>query len=386
MSTGIYIHLPYCITKCPYCDFNSYGIGINFPEKEYTESLIKEISMYSELLGNRTVESVFFGGGTPSLFSAYSIEKIIDTIIENTSLTSDPEISLEVNPRTADGTKLQQLRSAGINRISIGIQSFIQKKLDYLRRYCTTDDCERIISDTDKAGFDSYNLDLMYGARDETIGELEHDLECATSCGNKHISVYCLTVEENTKFGYMENRGETLTAGDELLSQMYTLVSDKLGKRGFKQYEISNFAVPGYECRHNLIYWRSGDYIGFGAGAHSHLRSQDGYSWGERWSNTRTPRHYMKSITEGRKPVEQNEKLSREAALDDALMMGLRLSEGVNRGVLEERFGINTYITGIDHLVEDGFIEVDEESIRVTDKGFLHSNKIILEILSRISP
>lgn len=385
MPSGIYIHLPYCLTKCPYCDFNSYGVGMNFPEKQYTDSVIREIDMYRDLLGDRRMETVFFGGGTPSLFSPESIERTIDGLAAKCVMEDNTEISMEVNPRTADKEKLRYFRHAGINRISVGVQSFVQKKLDYFKRFCTPSDCKRIISDVEDAGFDNYNLDLMYGADGETVEDLVYDLETAVSHGSRHISVYCLTIEENTEFGRMKRDGVLEMADDDLLSEMYSVTSDVLESRGYYQYETSNFARNGYECRHNLIYWRSGDYFGFGAGSHSHLHSSPKSDFGERWSNNRSPKHYMNEVFSGNKPVDYYEVLDRVSSLQDRLLMGLRLREGLDVGELEQRYGISIDTGEYSYLMEDGFLNADSNRIRLTRKGFLYSNRLILQILSGLS-
>lgn len=384
ISTGIYIHLPYCLTKCPYCDFNSWGSGSDFPEGNYTDSVLREIDLYRDMLHERSIDTVFFGGGTPSLFSARNVGMILERINKYSRITEKTESTLEVNPRTADSEKLMQFRYAGINRLSIGIQSFTQRKLDYFKRFCGPVDCFRIIDDVENAGYKNYNLDLMYGAEGESLKELEYDLDCSTRNTNKHISVYCLTIEENTEFGRLYREGRLNLPEDELLSDMYNFTSDYLEDRGFVQYETSNFARPGYECRHNLIYWRSMDYIGFGAGAHSHLGNYGKSAWGERWSNIRTPKHYMNTVYGGRVPVDKREELTKENSVNDAIMMGLRLREGIDTAELGKRYGIELDPESYGHLYEDGFIIGEDNTLRLTRKGFLYSNKLILDIISAI--
>ncbi len=384
MHTAIYIHLPYCLTKCPYCDFNSYGVGMDFPERLYTDSVLKEMDIYSHLLKERDIRSVFFGGGTPSLFTPGSIGRMLDRLSDLSVVSDDTEITLEVNPRTADEKKLREFGMAGINRISVGIQSFIQKKLDYFKRFCTPQDCNEIINDIKNAGFENFNIDLMYGAYGESVEDLCHDLKTAVGSGNNHLSVYCLTIEENTEFGKMHRDGELYIPDDELLAQMYGMTSEYLEKNGFRQYETSNFAREGFECAHNLTYWRSEDYIGFGAGAHSHMRKSENVLWGERWSNNRSPKHYIGSLSEGNKPVDYHEVLDRESSVQDALVMGLRLKEGIDISVFDNRYGIELKPERYHHLIEDGFVNIDGNRLYLTHKGFLYSNRLILDIISGI--
>src|SRR5581483_3590899 len=201
MSFGVYIHIPYCVKKCPYCDFNSYGVGKRIPEREYTEAILKEINLYRELIGAFPLGSIFFGGGTPSLFSPNSIGKIMGEILTMASPLDSIEVSLEVNPKTADLENLRGLRDAGVNRISVGVQSFSERKLKLLGRINTPDDSRKILYDIIKAGYKNFNLDLMFGVSFETIDEWRADLEEALGFNTTHISAYCLTIEDDTEFG-----------------------------------------------------------------------------------------------------------------------------------------------------------------------------------------
>ena len=287
MALGLYIHIPYCVKKCPYCDFNSYGVGDSIPEKEYTETLLRELEFYRSELENATLTSIFFGGGTPSLFDPRNIEKILLKIFEITLAPGDIEISLEVNPKTADEEKLRNLRNSGVNRISVGVQSFSERKLKFLGRINSPLDSGRILEDVVRAGFKNYNLDLMYGTTGETLAEWDEDLTEAVRFGSTHISAYCLTIEEGTAFGMQLKAGNLKLPPDATLSRFISYTTDFLEDSGYRQYEISNYARAGYECRHNLLYWKGLDYLGIGAGAHSHMKSSDASAWGKRWANLR---------------------------------------------------------------------------------------------------
>lgn len=384
MALGVYIHIPYCVKKCPYCDFNSYGVGGRFPEEEYTGCVLRELELYREDLEGRGLGSIFFGGGTPSLFHPRSIEKIINKICEITSPEEDIEISLEVNPKTADIEKLRGLRLAGVNRISVGVQSFSQRKLGFLGRINTPSDGRRILKDVVRAGFENYNLDLMYGTGDETLSEWEADLEEAVRLSPKHISAYCLTIENGTEFGKLFDSGALILPEDETLSRFIVYTTEFLEDAGYGQYEISNYARPGRECRHNLLYWRGEDYLGLGAGAHSHFNRGEDSTWGRRWGNMRNPALYLKALGEGKRPVDFTEVLSREEAVQDDIVMGFRLREGIDMQGLYRKYGTAPNLERIECLRTDGFIELSDDSIRLTKKGMLLSDEIIVRLVNSL--
>jgi len=384
MPFGIYIHIPYCVTKCPYCDFNSYGVGSNFPEKEYTDTVLRELELYRNEIDGAEITSIFFGGGTPSLFDPNSIEKIISDIYKITNPVSDIEISIEVNPKTADLEKLKELKSAGINRISTGIQSFSERKLKFLGRINAPEDSRRILKDIVKAGYKNYSMDLMYGTRDETFSEWESDLREAVSFDYPHMSAYCLTIEDGTEFGRRYALGKLKVPSDDRLSEFIEYTTEFLENSGYNQYEISNYSRDGLECSHNMLYWRGQSYVGLGAGAHSHLSSTNSSSWGKRWANLRNPAMYMESVSKGNKPIDFSEELRCEEAVQDWVLMGLRLKEGVNISELESRFKINTDMGKIEKLVNEGFLENSEFSYRLTKKGNLLSNAVILKIVEAL--
>ena len=385
MPFGIYVHIPYCVTKCPYCDFNSYGVGSRFPEKEYTNTILQELELYRNDITNTEISSIFFGGGTPSLFDPKSIERILSRIYEITSPASNIEISLEVNPKTADLAKLVGLRSAGINRISVGVQSFSERKLDFLGRINSAEDSSNILKDIKKAGFKNYSMDLMYGIKDETIFEWENDLNKALDFDYPHISAYCLTIEDGTEFGRRYALGKLKVPSDDRLSEFITYTTDFLQDSGYNQYEISNYAKAGSECAHNMLYWKGDSYSGLGAGAHSHLAKSDNDSWGRRWANLRSPALYMNSVQEGIKPLDFTEQLNREEVVQDRVLMGLRLKEGIDISELETKFQLNTDMSKIGKLVDEGFLENNKNAFRLTKKGNLLSNAVILKFVEALS-
>lgn len=381
MGFGIYIHIPYCVKKCPYCDFNSYGVGRRIPEFEYTGALIAELEMYSDVIPRYPPTSIFFGGGTPSLFSSESIRRVIEKILEITSPLESPEVSIEINPKTADLAKLISLKAAGVNRVSLGVQSFSEKKLKFLGRINSPDDSIRILEDVVKAGFTNFNVDLMYGCSFETPKEWRSELDKIRDFDGTHVSAYCLTIEEDTEFAGLYCEGKLILPDDETLSDMIPLTRDVLEGEGYSQYEVSNFAKPGFECRHNMLYWRGENYIGIGAGAHSHLEEATGTEWGIRWANLKNPSIYMKKIFEDDKPVAFTEHLDRQTALKDRVLMGLRLGEGIDLVKIEDRFSVNLMSKRLDYLVDDEFIEFSDNRLRFSKKGFLVSDSIIYKIL-----
>jgi oxygen-independent coproporphyrinogen-3 oxidase len=384
MAFGVYIHIPYCVKKCPYCDFNSYGVGKLIPEAEYTEAILKELDFYEESIERLPLSSIFFGGGTPSLFSADSIGKIINKIITITLPLNSLEVSLEVNPKTAGLDKLKGFHDAGVNRISVGVQSFSERKIKLLGRINTPDDSKRILDDIIKAGFKNFNLDLMFGVSFETLDEWRLDLEKALEFNTTHISAYCLTIEDDTEFGALYSEGKLPLPDEDTLTEMLTFTGDFLEGAGFRQYEISNFAKHGFECRHNLLYWRGEDYLGLGAGAHSHVSSDKFSFWGVRWSNLRNPDLYVKTVLKGQTPLAFRESLKKEEALEDKILMGLRLQEGISLANLKERFGTKLRSDRLNPLLDNGFLELSNNSICLSKKGILVSNELIMRVLDSL--
>ena len=384
MALGVYVHIPYCVKKCPYCDFNSYGVGKRIPEAEYTDAVLKEMDFYREAIEKRPLSSIFFGGGTPSLFSPESIGKIVDKTIAITAPLESLEVSLEVNPKTADLEKLKGFREVGVNRISVGVQSFSERKLKILGRINSPDDSRRILEEISRAGFANFSLDLMYGVSFETLDEWKLDLEEALEFDTNHISAYCLTVEDETEFGTLYSQNRLPLPEEDLLADMISYTSEFLEQAGYTQYEISNFAKPGFECRHNLLYWRGEDYLGIGAGAHSHLPLNDGLCWGTRFSNLKNPALYIKTVKESKRHLAFTEVLSKQEALEDSVLMGLRLKEGINLLNLEERFGIRPSINKLDILINDGFINISDDSLQLSKKGILVSDELIAKVLDSL--
>ena len=383
MNLALYVHIPYCVTKCPYCDFNSYGVGDKVPEDRYTEALIKELSLYEKLLSKFKVSSVYFGGGTPSLFSAQNIEKIISCISSITTFSSSPEITVEVNPKTADLKKFKSFRDIGINRLSLGIQSFSERKLRFLGRLSSPKDNLQCIEEVLTSGIDNFNVDLMYGTTDETFSEWESDLKNATGFKPNHISAYCLTIESGTEFKKRFERGDLVLPDENTLADMIDFTTEYLGQKEYNQYEISNYCLIDYECLHNKFYWQGLNYLGFGAGAHSHLKSYDGSKWGQRWSNVKYPSRYMSIVNNNVSPIDKSETLTRQQAFEDDLMMGLRLMKGLDLDILYDRYNVGFDLYDSDYLFSEGLMSRSQNTIKLSRKGILVSDYIISRLLDK---
>ncbi len=377
---GVYVHIPYCLTKCPYCDFNSYGTNGNFPEDDYVRALEREIEDSRGIIEGREVSTVFFGGGTPSLLKPRSVGVVMEKLASIATFSPTAEITLEMNPRTADKEKLVLLRRLGINRISVGIQSFSQRKLDFYGRLTTPDDCVRALVDVRDAGFRNYNLDLIYGSSQETREEFESDIRTALGFSPTHISAYCLTIEPGTEFATLWRKGKLSLPDDSVLVGFMRSAREILEGEGYGNYEISNFAQGGCECRHNLIYWNCHDYLGVGAGAHSHIGCGGEDGWGRRWSNVRNPELYMKRVAGKGSAVCASYDLSRTTALEDTLLMGLRLSNGVGIEDVKKRFGCEPDACGLEYLESDGFILTDGGRLRLTAKGRIFTDELVTRV------
>lgn len=377
---GVYVHIPYCLTKCPYCDFNSYGTNGNFPEDDYIRALEREIEGSRRTLEGREISTVFFGGGTPSLLKPRSIGSVMEKLASIASFSPTAEITLEMNPRTADKKKLVSLRHLGVNRISVGVQSFSQRKLDFYGRFTTPDDCVRALVDVQYAGFRNYNMDLIYGSSQETREEFENDIRTAVSFSPTHISAYCLTIEPGTEFATLWRKGKLSLPDDSVLVRFMQSARQILEGEGYGNYEISNFARHGCECRHNLIYWNCHDYLGVGAGAHSHIRCGGEEGWGIRWSNVRNPELYIKRIGGDGSAVSASYDLSQTTALEDTLLMGLRLRNGVKVKDIKKRFGCEPDASALEYLESDGFILTDGGYLRLTPEGRVFTDELVARV------
>ena len=379
---SLYIHIPYCDSKCPYCDFNSYAVK-QWPEADYRDALIAELRTYAGLPAWRegAVQTVFVGGGTPSLFAPETIAALLDAVFELWPRSElRIEITLEANPGTVDAAKLRGFASAGVSRMSFGVQSFEPRHLVQLGRIHGPAEAIAAIDGARRAGFEAISLDLMFAIPGQAQSEWEADLALAAALRPTHISAYGLTYEDGTAFATRRRSGSLVPVPEEAEVAMFTRTRALLGMHGYVQYEISNYAVPGFECAHNLNYWRAGTYLGVGAGAHSFCREPDP---GRRWSNEKNPGRYIERVRRiGHARVDE-EALSLEQARGEFVFLGLRCRAGIDGGDFARRFGIDfaRAFPHADAFVRDGYLEHAAGRWRLTERGMVYADSIFTTFL-----
>jgi oxygen-independent coproporphyrinogen III oxidase len=381
---SLYIHIPYCISKCPYCDFNSHVVA-EIPERAYTDSLIQELNHYAELDAwrGRMIQSIFFGGGTPSTFHPASIGSILERVAARWGLLSDCEITLEANPGTVDSANFQGYRACGVNRISVGVQSFQPRLLKFLGRVHSADEAKKAIRVVQAAGFDNFSLDLIYANPSQTLTDLAADLETALSFQSPHLSAYNLTIEEGTPFHHEFRSGRIKLLTEEEEIAMAELIEQRLNNAGLHRYEISNYARPGFYSRHNANYWRGGDYLGLGAGAHSYKKMNASGVLGRRWSNEKNPGRYITNISDTKAAVADSEDIDLAKAAGESMFLGLRMTEGVSSEIFRNRFGktpVELY-PQINTWREGQLIEEEAGFLRLTSKGLMVANSIFVQFM-----
>ncbi len=370
---GIYIHVPFCVQKCRYCDFCSFEKSEQSTRKDYVDALCNELVQASERAKGRTVDTVFFGGGTPSLLSLDEIHKISHTLHKYYSVTQDAEITLEMNPATANREKLRALREMGINRLSIGVQSSHDSELALLGRIHTYSDFLHGYDDARACGFDNINADVMYGIPDQTSDSFCATLSSIAGLGVEHISAYGLKIEQGTPF-YFERDTLRLPSEDEEY-EMYQLCAEMLSRSGYSHYEISNYAKDTRQCRHNLKYWRGQEYLGFGISAYSYFDSK-------RYGNASDLDGYISS--EGKPCTVDVECLDECEREREYIMLRLRLREGVSDENFCSEFGVRfseKYDSVLNKFLNSEYMESADGRYFLTDKGMYVSNSILAELL-----
>ena len=371
---SLYVHIPWCVKKCPYCDFNSHEVRGErqgeAPEQDYVRALIADLELALPQIWGRRVYSVFFGGGTPSLFSARAIEELLAAFRARLNLAADAEITLEANPGTFESAKFRDYRACGINRLSIGIQSFNAAKLQALGRIHDGEEARRAIGIA-QAHFDNINLDLMYALPQQTLQQAEEDIDTAAGFGTSHLSSYHLTLEPNTLF----YRHPPPLPDSELAADMQDMIEERLAGAGYVNYETSAFARPGRECRHNLNYWRFGDYLGIGAGAHSKLSFPDRIL---RQARYKQPREYLQRTAAGT-PVQEEHEVTRKDLGFEFMMNALRLAEGFEVALFAERTGlpISAVEQPLQEALQRGLITRDHVRIAPTKHGQRFLNDLL---------
>jgi oxygen-independent coproporphyrinogen III oxidase len=381
---SLYIHIPYCISKCPYCDFNSHVVP-DIPEASYTEALIQELNHYAPMAQwrARTVQTLFFGGGTPSTFQPSSIGLLLETAAALFDVDPRCEITLEANPGTVDRTNFAGYRAAGVNRISVGVQSFQPHLLKFLGRLHSADDAVKALQIIGDAGFENFSLDLIYANPEQSLRDLEADLDTALSFQSPHLSAYNLTIEEGTPFDHEYRCGKFKLLSEEEEIAMAELIEHRLSDTGLERYEISNYARPGFHSQHNVNYWRCGDYLGIGAGAHSYMSVASDRIYGRRWWNEKSPARYMKRIKESGQAVTDKEESELTRAAGEYMFSGLRLTDGISLRAFSARFSknIRELYPEISGWVSEGLMEIKGDRLRLTRRGLLVANSIFIHFV-----
>lgn len=389
---SLYVHIPFCSLKCSYCDFNSYA-NLESLVPDFTRAMAGEMALWSPSMSGRAVETVFFGGGTPSLMPLPHLETIIGAMNGRFEVGPDAEITLEANPGTIDLEYLRGLVALGVNRLSFGVQSFHDDELLSLDRIHTADEAKQGYAWAREAGFGRVNLDLIYGLPEQPLERWQDTVEQALELAPDHISAYALTVEEGTKLAYDIDHGRVPEPDADAQAEMYAWTQGRLAEAGYQQYEISNWALPGEECRHNLVYWHNGDWLGLGPGAHSHLD-------GVRFADVYSPRQYISLVGEtaataapsgdvreviaAMKQVTFVDDMPRALQMADTAILALRLNEGLDVAEFERRFGArveDVYGEQIAEMSDLGFLERANGHLRLTDHGRYLANEVFVRLL-----
>jgi oxygen-independent coproporphyrinogen-3 oxidase len=367
----LYVHLPWCVQKCPYCDFNSHALKNNLPEDLYVHALLDELHLQHHLLQQRPLTSIFFGGGTPSLFSGKAIGQILEGVSKLASFSPEIEITLEANPGTIDHAHFQDYRIAGVNRLSIGVQSLDDQKLKVLGRIHDTNQVHEAIATAKRVGFDNFNLDIMYGLPEQTLAQALSDIRIALAFEPTHFSWYQLTLEPNTLF----YRAPPPLPHDDLLWEMQLAGQAEISSAGFQQYEVSAYSLPDKMCKHNVNYWEFGDYLGIGAGAHSkitNLATQQIF----RYAQVKHPKDYL---TPEKRRAFQAYPISEKDVVFEFMLNTLRLKKGVRVVDFTQRTGLSIQI--IEPLLkiakQKDWLIKDEYRMTTTELGERYLNDVV---------
>ena len=377
-SLSFYVHIPYCLKRCGYCDFNTYtpaelreGASLEMVSNDYIDAVLREINV-AHLQAPGSVPTIFFGGGTPSLLPAKDLGRVITAIKERWELSVDCEITLEANPDSVDDAKLSAFLEAGFNRISFGMQSAVPHVLQVLDRTHNPDNVARAVVGARRAGFESVSVDLIYGTPGETLEDWHTSASAAIGLGVDHLSAYALIVESGTKLAAKIARGELSMPNDDLMADMYLLVDSLAESSGMSWYELSNWAKPGHESRHNIAYWKTSNWWGLGPGAHSHLN-------GVRWWNVKHPSAYKSALFSGQSSIQDQEQLTSLQMRDEKIMLSIRMREGIELSTLSsEQVGRVKGYRQSGHLSERKW---QAGSLQLTPQGRLIADRIVRELV-----
>lgn len=368
-GAGVYLHVPFCARLCPYCDFNRVAGSTEEERRRYVTALITELERTAAGGEWPTFGSVFVGGGTPTLLVAEDLARVVRRVGQVLPLAEDVEVTVEANPETVDEAYFTVLAEAGVNRVSMGAQSFAPHVLDELGRWHERDRPLHAVAAARRAGIVRLSLDLIYGAPGETARDWAATLDTALSTGIGHVSAYALTVEAGTQYAARIRQGTAFAPDDDVQADLMALADRRLGAAGLVRYELSNWAGPGQECRHNLTYWRNGDWLGLGAGAHAHWQGRR--SW-----NLRPPGRYADAILSGQSAVAGEEIVTADEQRMERLLLGLRLAEGIRRDLVEPLAQRE-----VDTLVDAGLL-VAGERLRLTSSGWALGNDVTVRLLA----
>ncbi len=378
MRLGVYVHVPFCRSLCAYCDFPRTVYRPHLARR-YVDALIREIEIRSRLpsVARAEVDTVYFGGGTPSCLPLPLLSRIVKALTTNLRLLSEVEFTLEANPESATHELLRQLRRLGVNRLSLGAQTFDRRILRLLRRRHEPEQVEEAVRGARRAGFENLNLDLIYGLPGQTLEGFKRDLEKALSLSPQHLSLYALSVHPETPLGRWVDEGKVSLPSDDEVADMYEWALSRLEGEGFVHYEISNFALPGFECRHNLKYWLNRPYLGLGAGAWSYLN-------GWRRGNVSKVDEYIERIEKGLDPADKAERPSLLRRASETLILGLRLTKGYDLSLLTRRYGSGTlscFLPELEELAKEGLLRMEGRRAVLTVRGMLLGNRVWARLL-----
>lgn len=362
---SVYIHWPFCKSKCPYCDFNSHVRG-SISTDDFIAAYQQEIAYFADYLKGKTISSIFFGGGTPSLAPVKFFSSVLESLASHASFTKDIEITFEANPTSVESAKFLDIGQTGVNRVSLGIQSFNPQNLKFLGREHSVDEAKHAITIAAQ-NFKNYSFDLIYAIPNQTIEDLESEINTALTYANGHLSMYQLTIEKGTKF-YSQKLN---MPKDELSAEMYECVEHNLAANGLLAYEVSNYAKPNYECRHNQGYWNYQDYLGIGAGAHGRITKGNKIAT----MMIHSPENWLQAVRTKGVGLQTHTELTKKETQEEQLMMGLRLVKGIHKSLVNNPSKLSEF-------TELGLLEEKENMVRTTLKGRLLLNKIVLELLT----
>lgn len=374
---GIYVHWPFCAAKCPYCDFNSHVHHGVLDEEAYLAAYEAELGYFAEMRPELTVQSIFFGGGTPSLMSPYTVGAILDRIAALWPVANDVEITLEANPTSVEADRFRGYRRAGVNRVSLGVQSLRDEPLKALGRLHTVDEAKKAIG-LAQSIFERSSFDLIYARPHQTLSAWEDELEEALAMAAGHLSLYQLTIEQDTRYFDLYRAGKLAMPDADLSADFYALTQALTAKAGMPAYEISNHAAPGHECRHNLLYWRYGEYVGVGAGAHGRLVLDQAR---HALATEKIPARWRQNVLGKGQGLVTDDILSWEEEGDEFLLMGLRTREGIDPARYRTLTGRTLSADRIADLVGYGFVvEEADGRLRVTDRGFAVLDAVVADL------